>query len=93
MLPLGGWERWILGGDHNPRGKITREVALERYLYSCTSGQLQQQMRKKGRSRWMKIGRKADGKRKRKGGKIKREKKREGGSEWVAERELEMREM
>lgn len=27
-----------------------------------------------------------------KGGKIKRE-KREGGSEWVAERELEMREM
>lgn len=28
-----------------------------------------------------------------KGGKIKREKKREGGSEWVAERELEMREM
>lgn len=41
----------------------------------------------------MKIGRKADGKRKRKGGKIKRERKREGGSEWVAERELEMREM
>lgn len=28
-----------------------------------------------------------------KGGKIKREKKRKGGSEWVAERELEMREM
>lgn len=28
-----------------------------------------------------------------KGGKIKRERKREGGREWVVERELEMREM